>query len=229
MHTYAYQCLKNIGLVTSRGGLFATGLVTDWGGLATNPPCDKPIEDYSTLHRGPRQGFVTESPRERYVTERGGGGRDKPLFRVTAKYLYNTHIHVKIQLRSYNMRSTLKHSQERSSKHVAGGKAVLLAPGLRWVRWVLDRFGTDLLQGLGVAPSAQRCVYMKSNSNSCMKRERDIPIYIYIFYIECVDTKIHKYTYSYTHMYIYISEYVLCYYAHAHMYIYIYVHIRVHE
>ena len=55
---YTWQRLKNIGLVTGPGGLFATRLVTESGGLATNSPCDKPIEDYSTLHRGPRQGFV---------------------------------------------------------------------------------------------------------------------------------------------------------------------------
>ena len=76
------QRLQNIGLVTGPGGLFATRLVTESGGLATNPPCDK---DYSTLHRGPPQGFVTEGPRQRFVTEGGRGDRDKPLFRVTAK------------------------------------------------------------------------------------------------------------------------------------------------
>ena len=54
--------LKNIGLVTGPGGLFATRLATESAGLATNPPCDKPTEDHSTLHRGPRQGFVTEGP-----------------------------------------------------------------------------------------------------------------------------------------------------------------------
>ena len=31
------QRLKNIGLVTGPGGLFATRLVTESGGLATNP------------------------------------------------------------------------------------------------------------------------------------------------------------------------------------------------
>ena len=54
------------------------------GGLATNPPCGKPIEDYSTLHKGPRQEFVTEGPRQRFVTEGGAGDRDKFLFRDTA-------------------------------------------------------------------------------------------------------------------------------------------------
>ena len=57
-------------------------------GLVTNPPCDKPIEDYSTLHRGPRQVFVTEGPPQRFVTEVGGGDRDKPLLRVTAICVY---------------------------------------------------------------------------------------------------------------------------------------------
>ena len=40
-------------------------------GLATSPPCNKPVEDCSTLHRGPQQGFVTEGPRQRFVTEAG--------------------------------------------------------------------------------------------------------------------------------------------------------------
>ena len=60
------------------------------GGLATNPPLDKPIgpiQGYSTLHRGLRRGFVTEGPRQRYVAEGGGGDRDKPTFRVTAIWL----------------------------------------------------------------------------------------------------------------------------------------------
>ena len=70
------------------GRPFATRLATESGALATNPPCDQPIEDYSTLHRGLRQGFVTEGPRQRYVTEGGGGDRDKPLFRVPATYVY---------------------------------------------------------------------------------------------------------------------------------------------
>ena len=48
-----WQRLKSIGLVTGPGGRFATRLVTESGGPATNPPYDKPIEDYSTLHRGP--------------------------------------------------------------------------------------------------------------------------------------------------------------------------------
>ena len=79
-----WQRLKNIRLVTGPGGLFVTRLVTESGGLATNPPRDKPNEDHSTLHRGPRQGFVTEGLRQRYVTEGAGGDRDKSPFRVTA-------------------------------------------------------------------------------------------------------------------------------------------------
>ena len=66
---YIWQRLNNIGLVTGSGGLFATRLATESGGLATNPPCDKPVEDNSTLHRGARQGFVTRGPRQRFVTE----------------------------------------------------------------------------------------------------------------------------------------------------------------
>ena len=70
-----WQRLKSIGLVTGPGGLLATRPA-----LATNPRRDKPIEDYSTLHRGPRQGFVTEGPRQRYVTE-WGGPRQTPISR----------------------------------------------------------------------------------------------------------------------------------------------------
>ena len=75
-----WQRLKNIRLVTGLGG----SLRKESEGLATNPPCEKPIADYSTLHGGPRQEFVTEGPQQRYVRERGGGDCDKPLFRVTA-------------------------------------------------------------------------------------------------------------------------------------------------
>ena len=74
-----WQRLKNMGLVIGPGGLFATRLATESRGLATNPPCEKPIEDYSTLHRGPRQGFVTEGARQRYVAEGRGGPRQTPI------------------------------------------------------------------------------------------------------------------------------------------------------
>ena len=50
------------------------------GRSATKSLRDKPIEDYSTLHRGPRQGFVTEGPRQRYVKEGGGGTATNPHF-----------------------------------------------------------------------------------------------------------------------------------------------------
>ena len=82
---------KNIELVTGLGSLFAARLVTESGGLATNPPCNKPIEDCRALHRGPRQGLVTEGPRQRFVTERGD--RDKPLFRATPLYKLSTQNH----------------------------------------------------------------------------------------------------------------------------------------
>ena len=93
MYTYICQRLKNIRPVTGLGGLFATRLVTESGGLATNPACNKPSEDCSTLYRGPQQGFVTEGPRQRIVTEEGGGDRDKRLFRVTAISIY-IYIHI---------------------------------------------------------------------------------------------------------------------------------------
>ena len=46
-----WQRIKKVGLVTGPGGLFATRLVAESGGLATNPSCDKPIEDYNILQR----------------------------------------------------------------------------------------------------------------------------------------------------------------------------------
>ena len=52
-YIYIWQRPKNIGLVPSPGGLFATRLVTKSGGIATNPPCDKLVEDYSTLQQTP--------------------------------------------------------------------------------------------------------------------------------------------------------------------------------
>ena len=102
LYIHIWQRLKNIGLVTGPGGLFAIRRVTESGGLATNPPCDMPIEDYCPLRRGPRQRFVTEGPRQRYVVcNRGGEDRDKHLFRVTAIYIYiciyiytHTHAHL---------------------------------------------------------------------------------------------------------------------------------------
>ena len=88
---YIWQRLKSIGLVTGPGGLFAKRLVTQSGG-SCDKPSDKPIEDCSTVHRGPRQGFVAEGPRQGFVTE--GGDCDKPLFRGTPMYTYiYIHIH----------------------------------------------------------------------------------------------------------------------------------------
>ena len=97
MYYVCHMRVKNIGLVTGPGGLFATRLVTESGGLATNPPCDKPVEDYSTLHRGLRQGFVTEGPRQRFVRE-GGGTATNPYFEALP-YIYihiSTYIHIKL-------------------------------------------------------------------------------------------------------------------------------------
>ena len=84
--TNMWQGPPNIGLVTGPGGLFAARLVTESRGLATNPPFDKPIEDCSTLHRGPRQGSVREGPRQKVCNR--GGDRDKPLFRATPMCTY---------------------------------------------------------------------------------------------------------------------------------------------
>ena len=87
IHIHIWQRLKNIGLVTGPGGLFATRLVTESGGLATSPPRDKAIEDYSTLQRDPRQGFVIEGPRQRYVTQGGGWTATNPHFE-SQPYIY---------------------------------------------------------------------------------------------------------------------------------------------
>ena len=76
--TITRQRLKNISLQQARAA-FLCKACNRIGGLATNPPCDEPVEDYSTLHRGPRQGFVTEGPRQRFVTE--GGPRQAPISR----------------------------------------------------------------------------------------------------------------------------------------------------
>ena len=88
IYIYILQRLKNIGLVTGPGGFFGDKAWSRIGGLATNLHCDKPIQDYSALHRGPRQGFVTEGPRQRYVTEGGGGGTATNPSRITAIYVY---------------------------------------------------------------------------------------------------------------------------------------------
>ena len=84
-------------LVTGPGGLFGTMLVTESGGLATNPPCDKPIEDCSDLHRGPRQGFVTEGPQQRFVAEEGP--RQTPISGHT--HIYNVYIYIYIHIHTY--------------------------------------------------------------------------------------------------------------------------------
>ena len=80
-----WQRPTNIGRVTGLDGLFATRLVPESGGLATNPPCDRPIEHCSTLHRGTQQVFVTEGPRQRFETE--GGTATNPHFGPHPYYL----------------------------------------------------------------------------------------------------------------------------------------------
>ena len=66
------SCIKKKHRACNRPGRpFCDKACNKTGGLAPNPPCDKPIEDCSTLHRGPRQGFVSEGPRQRLATEGG--------------------------------------------------------------------------------------------------------------------------------------------------------------
>ena len=100
IYIYMWQRLQNIGLVTGPGGHFATRLVTQWGGLATTPPCNKPIEDYSTLHRGPRHGFVTEGPRQRFVTEGCFGTATNPCFE-SQPYIIRIYIYMYIYIYTY--------------------------------------------------------------------------------------------------------------------------------
>ena len=66
-----WQRLKNI-VLDRPGRPFCGRACNRIEGLATNPPSDKSIEDCSATHRGPRQGFVTEGPPQRHVTEEGG-------------------------------------------------------------------------------------------------------------------------------------------------------------
>ena len=86
--------------------------VTDGGVLRLH---DKPLEDYSTLHRGPRQGFVTEGPRKRFVTGRvpaATQGFDPHL------YIYNIvdrHIYSCVYIHTYTSGHDTLESLEFSS------------------------------------------------------------------------------------------------------------------
>ena len=74
IYTYVYMAAPQKHRACNRPGRpFCDKACNRIGGLATNPPCDKPVEDYSTLHRGPRHGFATEGPRQRFVTDGGDG------------------------------------------------------------------------------------------------------------------------------------------------------------
>ena len=66
-----WQRLKNMGLVKGPGSLFATRLVTESGGVATNLPCTCLLK--TTV-------LYTEGPRHWFVTERGGGDWTKLYF-----------------------------------------------------------------------------------------------------------------------------------------------------
>ena len=63
------QRITNIGLVTGLGGHFVTKVCNRRGCSATNPSATSPLKTDITLHRGPRQRFVTE-----------GGARDNTGF-----------------------------------------------------------------------------------------------------------------------------------------------------
>ena len=86
VYMYIWQCLKNIGLVTGPGGLFATRLATRLRGLATNPPCTSLFKTikYSTqiatkvCNRGP----ATK------VCNRRGVPRQTPISRHSHTYIY---------------------------------------------------------------------------------------------------------------------------------------------
>ena len=103
IRVHKWQRLKNIGLVTGRP-FYCSKACNRIGCLATNPPCDKPMKDCSTLHRGQRRGFVTKGPRQRFVTGGEGGNRDKSLFRATPMctciYIY-IHIYICIYIYVY--------------------------------------------------------------------------------------------------------------------------------
>ena len=68
-------------------GLYQTGVFCD------KPLRDKPLEDYSTLHGGPRQGFATEGPRQRFVTEGGSP--------ATTRVLIHSHIYIYMYVHIY--------------------------------------------------------------------------------------------------------------------------------
>ena len=123
MHVF-WQRLKNIWLVTGPGGLLATRLVTESGGLATNPPCDKPVEDYSTLHRGPRQGFVTEGPRPSFVAE--GWTTTNPYFEALPNMYIRIYMPIHLSVRQ-GMASASTPSQRgpssRGRRQLLGGRA----------------------------------------------------------------------------------------------------------
>ena len=75
-----YGCIKGSGqkhpACNRPGRPFCDKACNRIGGLATNPPCDKPVEDCSTATRVCNRGPTTK------VCNRQGGDLDKPLFRA---------------------------------------------------------------------------------------------------------------------------------------------------
>ena len=183
--TYIWHRLKNMALVTGPGDLFATRLVTESAGLATNPPCDKPIEDYSTLHRGPRQGFETEGPRQQYVTE-GGGPRQTPD---------SSHSHICIQGHSYLFIYLSIHLSIYLSIHTSVYSCIDLSVYLVYLSWIY------LSVHLSICLSIDRSIYL------CIHLSIYVSIYLYLYLYIYTHTPI-SYLYVYLYLYLYLFVYL---------------------
>ena len=89
LYIYIWQRIKSIGLVTGLGGHFATKDCSRRGCSATNPSATSPLKT-TVLCTGPRQGFVTEHPRQRFVTKGGGP--------ATTRVLIHSHVYIYIYI-----------------------------------------------------------------------------------------------------------------------------------
>ena len=70
-------------------------------GSCDKPSCHKAVEDYSNLHRGLQQGFVTEGLRQRLVTA-GGGPRQTLISRHCPNYVHMyTDLNLSVDLSIY--------------------------------------------------------------------------------------------------------------------------------
>ena len=80
------------------------GLYKRRDGSATNRLCDKPPEDCSTLHRGQRQGFVTQGLQQRFVTDGAGAPQQLGVLSCSHVCVYVrtfTHAHTCVHVRIY--------------------------------------------------------------------------------------------------------------------------------